>query len=81
MEFAPRVWKFVADMSHDGSVSIRDVWLWAKWLYFYPGDLFIQIFMYPENFGGVFSFTVSLIVWLAVFVMFLSVWRVIRKGH
>jgi len=36
-----RQWLFVADMNYSGSITISDVWLWVKWLYFYPGDGFI----------------------------------------
>jgi hypothetical protein len=31
-----RIWQFAADMNGDGVVTISDVWLWFKWLYFYP---------------------------------------------
>ena len=37
--FPMRQWDFNADMNSDGAVTISDLWLWGKWLYFYPGDL------------------------------------------
>ena len=43
MSYDPRQWSFVADMNYNGLVTISDVWLWFKWLYFYPGDLFIYL--------------------------------------
>jgi len=82
MEFAPRVWKFVADMNYDGSVTISDVWLWVKWLYFYPGDLIIllltkvspglvNVFEHSSHpFSGIFSFGLSLIAWVVLFTIF-----------
>lgn len=36
-----RLWGFYADMNVDGRITISDVWLWIKWLFFYPGDLVI----------------------------------------
>ena len=42
MFYKPRMWNFVADMKYDGQISISDIWLWFKWLYFYPGDWIIK---------------------------------------
>ena len=39
--FGLRQWSFIADMNCCGSVTLNDVMLWFKWLYFYPGDLCI----------------------------------------
>jgi len=33
-----RQWAFILDMNRDGAVTISDVGLWMKWLFFYPGD-------------------------------------------
>lgn len=44
-----RQWSFVADMNHTGSITISDVWLWIKWLYFYPGDLLIESVNFAIN--------------------------------
>ena len=38
-----RQWSFIADMNFDGLITISDIWLWVKWLYFYPGDFFISV--------------------------------------
>jgi hypothetical protein len=43
MSYDPRLWTFVADRDFNGKITISDVWLWFKWLYFYPGDLFIYL--------------------------------------
>jgi len=40
-----RDWAFVADMSRDGAITISDVWLWVKWVFFYPGDVLVYLFM------------------------------------
>jgi len=77
-EFCQRQWRFSADMNHSGAVTISDVWLWAKWLYFYPGDglLYFVIRKAPalakffeissNSYGGVFSGLVSFLVWLSI---------------
>jgi hypothetical protein len=49
-----RQWAFSADMNSSGSVTIGDVWLWCKWIFFYPGDYLIKILM--ENIPEVGSF-------------------------
>lgn len=38
-------WIFEADMNADGVVSISDVWLWIKWVYFAPGDFALLMLM------------------------------------
>jgi hypothetical protein len=54
-------------------VTISDVWLWFKWFFFYPGDVFIQSLIndYPriaqffeltyDDYGGVISGMVSMV--------------------
>lgn len=73
-----RIWSFVADMNGDGAVTISDVWLWFKWLYFYPGDGFLfatekwapklaQFFeLSVATYSGGFSGVMSFFVWLFV---------------
>lgn len=36
-------WIFYKDANFDGAITISDVWLWIKWLYFAPGDLIIYL--------------------------------------
>ena len=76
-----RQWAFIADMNHDGAVTISDVGLWLKWLYFYPGDLlhysilslapgvaqFLELS--PSSYGGWGSGIVSAFVWMIVLPM------------
>ncbi|SOH04157.1 hypothetical protein KSMBR1_1658 [Candidatus Kuenenia stuttgartiensis] len=74
----PREWGFVADMNCSGSTTISDVWLWFKWLCFYPGDylLYYLIHSRPEfaafleitcnNYGGVFSGIVVFVIIMAI---------------
>ncbi len=81
MEHDPRLWKFVPDTDYSGSVTISDVWLWFKWLFFYPGDGAIYLFIngLPElaqsleidyrSYGGVLSFVISFLVWVVVIVI------------
>lgn len=78
MAYDPRHWSFVADMNYSGTVTISDVWLWFKWLYFYPGDglLYFVIHKAPalasffeitfDSYGGVFSGVVSFLVWFGL---------------
>jgi hypothetical protein len=68
-----RQWYFVADMNLDGSVTITDVGLWMKWLFFMPGDALILASMdtamgrflevTPTSYGGFGSGVVSFLVW------------------
>lgn len=74
--YDPRQWSFVADMNYSGSITISDVWLWFKWLYFYPGDGFIYFLINGvsdigrfleitySDYGGMLSGVVSFIVWV-----------------
>lgn len=78
-----RLWAFAADMNADGAVTITDVWLWFKWLYFMPGDLLIAMFgptgigrfleLTVSSFGGIgsgiLSFTLWMLAWLGVFTL------------
>jgi len=70
----------MADMNHSGSVTISDVWLWFKWLYFYPGDGFIYVMVsglpsvanffeitYGDH-GGTLSKIISFLFWMIIFV-------------
>jgi hypothetical protein len=71
-----RLWKFHADMNGDGKVTISDLWLWTKWLYFYPGDLLIFLVadsavgkfldLSEKSYGGTLSSAVSAVAWLIV---------------
>lgn len=38
-------WIFEADMNADRVISISDVWLWMKWIYFAPGDFALLLLM------------------------------------
>lgn len=72
---APRDWSFVADMNYSGSVTVTDVGLWIQWLFFYPGDIVINIMtnFLPQasdllgislhTYGGLISFVLSCFLW------------------
>lgn len=72
-----REWSFVADMNYDYSVTISDLWLWFKWLYFYPGDVILSKIIHTSfgsffelteySYGGYFSGIISAIAWLIAF--------------
>lgn len=63
-------------MNADGAVTISDVGLWLKWLYFWPGDTTVQLVgptaigrfleISEASYGGLGSGIVSLIAWSAV---------------
>lgn len=69
-----RLWDFMADMKSDGALTISDIWLWFKWLYFMPGDSLISnigptnlgrfLEMGPHSYGGFGSGVMSLFLWL-----------------
>lgn len=82
-----RQWEFIADMDYNGAVTVSDVWLWVKWLYFLPGDFIIRIFL-EENklsnlstfleisvasYGGFWSGVVSFIIWFMLLNLILEV--------
>ena len=72
-----RRWNFVADMNFDGLINATDVWLWLKWIFFYPGDFIMQYMLKHapllakglevtlESFGGAGSGVLSLWVFMA----------------
>jgi hypothetical protein len=61
------------DMNADGVVTISDVGLWLKWLYFWPGDTAVQVIgptavgkflkFSDSSFGGRGSGILSAVVW------------------
>lgn len=73
-----RIWNFVADMNHSGSVTISDVWLWVGWLFFYPGDFAVSLLISElprvalffeityESYGGFLSGAISAWFWLFI---------------
>ncbi len=79
--FETRQWAFVSDMNYSGTITISDVWLWFKWLYFYPGDgvVYFLINKAPvagqfleityNNYGGTLSGIISVFVWFPVAVI------------
>lgn len=64
-------------MNGDGAITISDVFLWVKWLYFYPGDYviaytgntFLGIFLEFDgnSFGGIGSGVISFFLWGSLF--------------
>lgn len=78
MDYDLRLWSFFADMNGDGAITISDVWLWIKWLYFYPGDGLHYALMHglpklaeffevsSASYGGGFSGVVSFFAWLCI---------------
>jgi hypothetical protein len=72
IEYPTRQWRWSADMDDDGSITITDVWLWARWLFFYPGDLMVAgglgrfLGIDSTYYGGSLSFWISAALWLFV---------------
>ena len=72
-------WTFVADMNRDGVVTISDVGLWIKWMFFAPGDWCILMLMNyapsvsmffelsQSSIYGTASAIISAITWVFVF--------------
>lgn len=72
-----RQWEFISDMDYNGAVTVSDVWLWVKWLYFLPGDFIVRLFLEEgtlstlstfleislASYGGFWSGVVSFIIW------------------
>lgn len=83
MNYDPRQWSFVSDMNYSGTITISDVWLWFKWLYFFPGDGLLYFVMHKlpnvagffeisfDSYGGFFSGTVSLVFWSLMFIVWI----------
>lgn len=79
-----RSWEFTADMNGDLAVTISDVWLWIKWLYFYPGDSLVATIlkglpsvaaffeMSESSYGGAFAGIVSIPLWFLMLFMVFS---------
>lgn len=69
----------VADMNADGVVTISDVGLWMKWVFFWPGDTAVQLIgptavgrfleITEASLGGWGTGILSLAVWCAVIVI------------
>jgi len=67
-----RHWDFVSDMNGDGRESIRDLWLYFHWSFFYPGDWVIKYLsdfsfgryweLSANDYGGFLSSLISFIV-------------------
>lgn len=91
MLYDTRQWEFIEDMNYSGSVTISDVWLWVKWLYFYPGDVLFRILMIhapdvarffeitPDLYGGVLSFIISGFVWFLVLLFVIGIYANLQE--
>ena len=64
------------DYNGDGVLTLGDVWLWAQFIYFYPGDRCIDAFaktrvgallgIGPALYRGVLSFLMAAFVWACI---------------
>jgi TPR repeat protein len=74
---SPRQWNFAEDMNKDGKATISDLPEWFSWLFYYPGDLFIDYLLYeespkkrdffeitPGSYRGRLSLLISFVAWL-----------------
>lgn len=88
-----RQWSFLADMDYSGSVTISDIWLWFKWLYFYPGDYVVYFLVNKapslgnfleitySNYAGALSGIVSFFAWFVVLIMIGNLWEEWTTPH
>jgi len=86
-----RQWEFVADMNRSGVVTVSDVWLWVKWLYFWPGDglIYLAVTQAPDlakffelsasKFGGPLSLFLSFPVWILFLVLCFLAWHMMKR--
>jgi hypothetical protein len=86
-----RQWEFIADMNLSGTVTVSDVWLWVKWLYFWPGDglIYLAITRAPDlakffelsasKFGGPLSLFMSFPVWVAFLILMFLTWNMMNR--
>ena len=79
-----RQWTWTPDMTGDGIITIRDVWAWVIWLYFYPGDLVIYYMLSnkrlaqfleltPDHYSGGASGLISFVAWFILSLLWLFV--------
>lgn len=81
---------FAMDQNLDGMITISDVWLWFKWLYFLPGDVLIATLVgTPEgaffevsssSLMGTTSGVVSGFAWLATYAGLATIYKDATKG-
>ena len=84
-------WEMIrADMNYDGLVTISDIWLWVKWLFFLPGDSAIWLVtdrasefaifleLSAADYGGWLSGFLSVIGWLLA-LMLIAVPQIIAE--
>jgi len=76
-------WHFVSDLNGDGLITISDTLVWAKWIFFAPGDWLLLMLMShapavaifleltPANPYGLLSGIVSGLVWFMAFILYL----------
>lgn len=86
-----RQWKFVADMTGNGTVTVSDVWLWIQWLYFWPGDGLIYLVirylpgaaafleLSPGKFSGPLSLFLSFGLWIVALVLLFLAWNLLNR--
>ena len=87
-----RQWAFILDMNRDGAVTISDVGLWMKWLFFYPGDFIHSALialtpgvasvlgLSPEGYGGWGAGLVSAYVWFNALPIFFLIAAAAKKS-
>ena len=72
-------WNFIIDMNGDGQITISDVWLWASYIFFAPGDVILLgimlklpsvaafLEMTPKLVSGWWSLAISFLFWAICF--------------
>ena len=80
-------------MNFDGTVTISDVWLWAKWAFFYPGDGVLCLVMSKtpgvasffeiteSSYSGVLSGFITVLFWLFLYGCYASIREEIEEAR
>ena len=72
--FAQARWAAIADLNRDGIFTITDLFYWAFWLFYLPGDVVLTVLMqfngpatffelYADSYGGLGSLIMSSLYW------------------
>jgi hypothetical protein len=74
-------WIFLTDMNGDGVVTISDFWLWAKWVFYAPGDfMLLALMLKAPSVAGFLEITTAMLYGWWSFALSLWVWYVLVTG-
>jgi hypothetical protein len=74
-------WIFVADMNRDGFVTISDVWLWMKWVFYAPGAaILFGIMLHMPSVARFFEIATTMLYGGTSFIISFFVWWFLVLG-